>query len=74
MEDFDDAGDVTEEIIVEPGAAEIAVFLCPVCCGTRRVPLGFYVEGPYSYQLPAQDCRTCKGKGILWRIKAAAES
>ncbi len=51
-----------------------AVFLCPVCDGCGRVEDGFYIEGPSSYRLPAQECRTCKGAGTIWRTKEAGEN
>lgn len=53
---------------------EIIPFKCPVCNGTGRVKSGFYqIEGlrdrPFNINTYGQgeECKTCKGTGIIWR-------
>ncbi len=40
-------------------------YLCPVCEGTEKVIGGFYNGNPNPV-LAREDCRACKGEGILW--------
>lgn len=40
---------------------------CPVCDGCGMVHMGFY-EGISSVESPlTETCRTCNGKGVIWR-------
>lgn len=42
---------------------------CPVCNGTGNVPMGFYYPYPYRGNTTGgltEQCRTCRGSGIVW--------
>lgn len=46
---------------------------CPVCFGTGRVHLGFYIGQPpvqTSAGMAMQSCFSCGGIGIVWRDHA----
>lgn len=45
-------------------------YRCPVCEGRGLLPCGFYAtggNGSISNSTADEKCRTCKGKGIVWR-------
>ena len=44
-------------------------YVCPVCCGKRVVPNGFYSSFNYSFyssNAAAEKCESCNGRGIVW--------
>lgn len=45
---------------------------CPVCNGRGRVPAGFYEQGVSGERYTLSDltpetCKSCKGRGVIWR-------
>ena len=41
--------------------------LCPVCQGRGTVEAGFYSRAGSLSDLTPEECKGCKGEGILWR-------
>lgn len=42
-------------------------YQCPVCSGRGKVQSGFYGDMTSSTPIPYEDCRSCKGLGVLWQ-------
>lgn len=43
-------------------------YRCPVCEGSGLVPTGFYSSEFITGAIPGSEtCRTCDGKGVIWR-------
>ncbi len=43
-------------------------YVCPVCNGSRFVPLWFYTHESiyWSSNAASEQCKTCNGNGVLW--------
>jgi len=44
-------------------------YTCPVCGGRGSVLGGFYGLGSTTNITSPEECKTCKGTGVIWRNK-----
>jgi DnaJ-class molecular chaperone len=42
-------------------------YRCPVCEGRGTVRPGFYSDRSWTTSTQREQCRSCKGKGVLWQ-------
>lgn len=43
---------------------------CPVCGGRGWVPPGFYAPSGSITNTSSETCRSCDGKGVIWRSES----
>ena len=67
MEDMRSAGGFDNLRIEESNQDKRSLHKCPVCEGRGEVQAGFYGGFGALTSVSPETCRTCNGKGVIWR-------